>query len=238
MKPAVRRSPKRSPTVSVAGGNPRAAERHRRLAQASLRERQRSERAELILEAARTVFAEDGYAAFSSRRVAAVAGITLSTLQHYFSTHQALRLAAIDSLIGLYPARYRAMLADTTLTPRRRLEMLVDDTLEAVSDPAVCGFIFQAFALAVHDSAVGRLVESHYADYVAIVADMIRLHRPSLSSEEAAALATLFTGQMDGMMFFEFRGGTSIPAFSRLRPLLKERLMSLLDANEPGSSVT
>lgn len=182
----------------------------------------------MILEAARTVFVEDGYAAFSSRRVAAVAGLTLSTLQHYFATHQSLRLAAIDSLIGLYPARYRAMLEDSSLTPRRRLELLVEDTLDAVSDPNVCGFIFQAFALAAHDPAVGRLVETHYADYVDVVAQMLRMNKPSLAHDDAAALATLFTSQMDGMMFFEFRGGTRVPAFSRLRPLLQDRLMAIL----------
>ncbi|MBS0366331.1 MAG: TetR family transcriptional regulator [Proteobacteria bacterium] len=194
-----------------------------------LRQRQREDRVRLILEAARTVFVEDGHAAFSSRRVAAVAGLTLSTLQHYFATHQSLRLAAIDSLVGLYPARYRAMLHNGSLTARRRLELLVDDTLEAVSDPYVCGFIFQAFALAAHDPAVGRIVEGHYAEYVDVVAEMLRMHKPGLDRDRAAELATIFTSQMDGMMFFEFRGGTRIPAFSRLRPLLKARLMKLLD---------
>jgi len=194
----------------------------------SVRATQRAARIQGILEAARRVFAEDGYAAFSSRRVAAVAGLHLSTLQHYFTTHERLRLAAIDSLIGLYPARYRSLLADQSLAPRTRLEMLVDDTLDAVSDPYVCGFIFQAFALGVHDPAVGRLVESHYANYVQVVAEMLRLNKPNLSRDDAAALATLFTSQMDGMMFFEFRGGSRVPSFARLRPLLKQRLLAML----------
>lgn len=203
----------------------------RRLADPPLeiRATQRRLRIQGILDAARMVFAEDGYAAFSSRRVAAVAGVRLSTLQHYFGTHGELRLAAITSLLGAYPAKYRSWLKDTSLTPAQRLQMLVDDTFTAVSDPSVSGFIFQAFALAVHDKAVARAVEASYADYVEIVAEILRQNKPSLSLSESTERAILFTGQMDGMMFFDLSGKARLPAFARMRPLLKRQLASILN---------
>ena len=55
-----------------------------------------------ILEAARTVLAEQGYTKFTLRRIAAEAGIHLKSLQRYFPTKRELLKAALEYIVQNY----------------------------------------------------------------------------------------------------------------------------------------
>jgi AcrR family transcriptional regulator len=61
----------------------------------------------LILDAARAVFAEDGYATAQNRRIAARADVAASTMYHYFASKLDLYVAVFRDAEAQVSARYR-----------------------------------------------------------------------------------------------------------------------------------
>lgn len=192
------------------------------------REAQRRERIGAILAAAQKIFTEGGPAQFSSRRVAAEAGVRLSLVQHYFGSHENLVLATVDSILGSYPQRYAELAKDTSKPARQRLEALLDDALEAVALPAVGQFTFQSFALGLQDDAVGRLIQDRYRKYVDVIADLMRQAVPGLKPSEANLRAIMMASHTEGLMIFYYRDGFELPA-KEVRRSLRRFLDSLLE---------
>src|ERR1700680_4358625 len=83
------------------------------------RDRQREKRIEEIVEVAVELFAKEGASGFSMRRVASLAGVTLSTLQHYFGKGENLLKITINSITARNIDRLRAVEHDVSLPPQK-----------------------------------------------------------------------------------------------------------------------
>jgi AcrR family transcriptional regulator len=66
-----------------------------------------------ILEVAIRVFVLEGNTGLTLRRVAAVAGVRLSTLQHYFGTKDSLILSIVEEMSKKHLERFHALADDT-----------------------------------------------------------------------------------------------------------------------------
>jgi TetR/AcrR family fatty acid metabolism transcriptional regulator len=89
----------------------------------SLKERQRKERAELILRAAETEFTEKGYRDTSMDEIAARVGIAKGTVYLYFPSKQDLVFALIEREFTLFLEKVEHISA-SPLTARAKLEYL------------------------------------------------------------------------------------------------------------------
>src|ERR1700676_1900704 len=93
------------------------------------RDRLREKRIEEIVEVAVELFAKEGASGFSMRRVASLAGVTLSTLQHYFGKGENLLKITISSITSRYIDTLQAIEHDVTLPPRDRFTVLPSDII-------------------------------------------------------------------------------------------------------------
>ncbi len=96
-----------------------------RPARGALKERQRAERAELILDAAEEVFAEKGYHDAAIEEIAARVGISKGAIYLHFASKEAL----LEAWFARQIARFLAMVDDATAeatTVRERLERILD----------------------------------------------------------------------------------------------------------------
>lgn len=90
----------------------------------SLKEKQRQERANLILETAEAVFMEKGYRDTSMDEIATRVGIAKGTVYLYFTSKQDLVFALIEKEIGLF-SQTIDRLASTQLSARAKFEQLL-----------------------------------------------------------------------------------------------------------------
>ena len=79
------------------------------------------ERASAILEAARLLLARDGYAALAMRSVAQQVGVSLSTVQHYYPSRDALIEALLEQTFARYQAGIDERVAAAGSGPRVEL---------------------------------------------------------------------------------------------------------------------
>ena len=175
------------------------------------RDRLREKRIEEIVEVAVELFAKEGASGFSMRRVASLAGVTLSTLQHYFGKGENLLKITINSITARYIDRLRAIEHDVSLPTRERFHAITDEIIGWSTDPVVSACYFELYALASKDKDVARLIEEVYVAYHGLLTDFVAELNPALTHDRAAMIALMIGAHIDGVMIFRYRGAPAMP---------------------------
>jgi AcrR family transcriptional regulator len=186
-------------------------------AQTGAREANRQRRLQEILSASWSVFAAEGHAGFSMRKVAQAVGLRLNNVQHYFGDINTLLLETIQAGLSTYITRYRELAADQGLSPLQRLDAVLEDILRDASDPVVGGLFLEVWALARHDDGVAQLVKQTYTDYIDTLALLAAEVRPELTPHEARATGAMIATVTEGMIVVVASGAVTPAATKRLR---------------------
>ena len=178
--------------------------------------RQGSARIEEILDAARHVLAQEGYAEFSLRRIARRVNIRLSTLQHYFPSRDDLFRAVVERTVADYDAAYVRHSAQWGKSARSKLAGMVRYLLDDLRQPDTAGFFVEFWARGMRDPTAGRLLHQAYRHH----RDRIRIAmaplNPSISGRTAELRALLVAALIEGMTLFIGGQRTSDPSLDGL----------------------
>lgn len=180
--------------------------------QAPVRQRgNRSTRVPEILEAAIRVFASEGNVGFTLRRVAAEAEVRLRTLQHYFGSRDALLLSTIEEVARRYLKQYLSLSRDTALSPAARLEAILDDAFDALTDTnnVVSPFAFECWCLAEHQPAVRELMTKVSKEFQALFSGLVAQINEALPVEECRLRGALLYSHWEGLIVFLRRSGST-----------------------------
>src|SRR5476651_1909674 len=91
------------------------------------------ETAQRVIEAARDLLMNEGYARFSMRNVAAGAGLHLANVQYYFPTREALIRAILADTGARYRASYERLLAEGSTDRTERFREIVAFNLRDIA---------------------------------------------------------------------------------------------------------
>ena len=155
-----------------------------------------------ILDAARSVLRERGYASLSTREVAAVAGVPLSQIHYHFGSKQGMVLALFEYMNARLLERQNAMFADPGLTLSQQWDLACD----YLDDDLATGYV-----RVVGKGSKERVVPLPAATREALDAYLEARRRPGLLAEplftslrlSAASLATInFPVCLQGSLYF------------------------------------
>lgn len=128
---------------------------------------------EALLEAAKAVLRERGYAALSTREVAAAAGAPLSQIHYHFGSKQGLVLALFEYLDAQLLERQQALFSDPSLS----LADQWDRACAYLDDDLASGYVRVMQELAAAgwaDPAVGAVVRKSLEDWIGLVIELAR----------------------------------------------------------------
>ena len=128
---------------------------------------------EALLEAAKAVLSERGYAALSTREVAAAAGVPLSQIHYHFGSKQGLVLALFEYLDAQLLERQQALYNDPSLS----LADQWDRACAYLDDDLASGYVRVMQELAAAgwaDPAVGAVVRKSLEDWIGLVIELAR----------------------------------------------------------------
>ena len=128
---------------------------------------------EALLEAAKAVLRERGYAALSTREVAAAAGVPLSQIHYHFGSKQGLVLALFEYLDAQLLERQQALFDDPSLS----LADQWDRACAYLDDDLASGYVRVMQELAAAgwaDPAVGSVVRKSLEEWIGLVIDLAR----------------------------------------------------------------
>lgn len=128
---------------------------------------------EALLEAAKAVLRERGYAALSTREVATAAGVPLSQIHYHFGSKQGLVLALFEYLDAQLLERQQALFSDPSLS----LADQWDRACAYLDDDLASGYVRVMQELAAAgwaDPAVGAVVRKSLEDWIGLVIELAR----------------------------------------------------------------
>ena len=163
------------------------------------------ERVHEILLAARRIFAAEGYAGLSMRRVASGVGMSLSNVQHYYKSKDLLIEALLLYTMNAFQAKIDNIARTMDKAPRiDQLNSTIDMFLEELSDPVTHGVFFEIWALAERNAFASALMDKMLARERKAIYKLIRGLVPGISDQEAMLRAVLIVAQVEGLMLFRY----------------------------------
>lgn len=181
-----------------------------------------------LLEAAKKVLRQNGYAGLSTRDVAAAAGVPLSQIHYHFGSKQGLMLALFEYLNAQLLGRQNAMFDDPTL----KISEQWDRACAYLDDDIASGYVRvlqELIAASWHDTEVAKVVRAGIMRWVDLIVEVARRAERELgglgpfSPEEVGALvANAFIGAESlYLLGFERRGSPVRQALRRVGDLIR-----------------
>lgn len=168
------------------------------------------ERAREILDAAREIFAREGYAELSMRSVAGHVGVSLSTVQHYYKSKEALLEALLLYMMDSYQKQIDAVThemasADRTAQFMAAMEIFLAD----IKNPMTSGVFVEVWALANRNPYAAKILETIHARERKAVTRLIRNLAPATDNADLDIRAILIPALIDGLLLRIARKGVS-----------------------------
>ena len=153
-----------------------------------------------LLEAAKKVLRQNGYAGLSTRDVAAAAGVPFSQIHYHFGSKQGMVLALFEYLNAQLLDRQNALAGDDTL----KLSEQWDRACDYLDDDIASGYVRvlqELIAASWADAEVAKVVRAAIMGWVDLIADVARKAErefgglgPFSPEELAALIANAFMG--------------------------------------------
>ncbi|HEX4856402.1 MAG TPA: TetR/AcrR family transcriptional regulator [Limnobacter sp.] len=158
-------------------------------------------RAQEILSTAQAILAAEGYAGLSMRGVASQLGISLSTVQHYYTNKEALVEALLTYVMDNYQAAVaQVMNAMSDKSQLERFKTIVDLILIEIRRPETFGVLAEIYALSNRLPFAARLVEAVYARERKEIFKLIYGLEPKISKVEYKLRAAMIVVQIHGLV--------------------------------------
>lgn len=163
------------------------------------------ERSAAILNAARVLFATEGWARLSMRAVAAKVGVTLGTVQHYYPTKEALVQAMLEgTLEDMQTAADNIVTAHAGASEAARFREAMRYFVETLATPLALGTFTELRAMASRDPKVAALMTTVLLRAAKSIARRLRELTPHASTKERKTRAGLILAQLMGLTFTKF----------------------------------
>jgi AcrR family transcriptional regulator len=144
-----------------------------------------------ILWAAQRVLATDGYAQFTTRAVAAAAGIKPGNLAYHYKTKRELLRAVISAMIAEYARQIEDLFKNHRAEPKDGFAELVAWLIHDSTTSNTSRLFRELWAMAVHDPFIAKAIDGLYDVSFARMAELLRQSQPGLSVKRATEIVWL-----------------------------------------------
>jgi AcrR family transcriptional regulator len=185
-------------------------------------------RAHEILQAARALLAAEGYAGLSMRAVASKVGISLSNVQHYYQSKDALLEASLEYTMELFQAKMDSIRDE--MQGATRIEQFLstaDMFLDEITDPVTHAIFFEIWALASRNAFASNLMAKMVGRERKAIYLLIQGLNPAIPDDEYMQRAILMVAQIEGLMLFRLNRTTRSKEFQAVRDSVRKVLLNL-----------
>ena len=180
-----------------------------------------------ILDAARSVLVEEGYPAFTTRKVAERLQIRQSNVQYYFPAKADLVKALFERAMQQNLQAFAKQLGGKPRSPQQRMIWSVDQFLRTHHDRSEQVFLRELWALSAHDVDVAQAMNEFYARWVDLVTRSLLAINPKLPRRKAQRRALLVISLIDGLSLFHGAFGLQHPAVEGIDKEVREVVLLL-----------
>lgn len=154
-----------------------------------------------ILEATRVMLSEQGYDKLSLRKIAAITGIHLKTLQHYFPTKEILIKSTLEYVLSLYDKKVQEITTHSS-DPEKNFKNYIKYLIEDTKNIQTAGFFYQLWAMSHVDEKTNNIMDKMYLDHTNNIENLIEILNPDMGNHMRKHRAVMIAALIEGMMLF------------------------------------
>ena len=158
----------------------------------------------VVLEAAKKVLRQKGYAKLSTRDVAAAAGVPLSQIHYHFGSKQGMVLALFEHLNSQLLDRQNAMFHDNLLTLSEQWDRACDYLDEDIASGYV-RVLQELVAASWADSPVAKVIQAGLIGWFRLLSELSRR-----AEQRFGGLAPFTADEVAALVSAAFLGGESL----------------------------
>jgi AcrR family transcriptional regulator len=191
------------------------------------------ERAHEILDAARHIFATEGYAGLSMRRVASEVGVSLSNVQHYYASKDMLVEAVMQYTMNMFQEKTDQIIGAMANASRaEQFQSTVDMFLQELGNPITVAVFFESWALATRNPFASNLMNKMLSRERKAIFKLIQGLSPTISDEQYQIRAALIVAQIHGLLLFRVTDPDKKSSMTSFEKAAKDVILRL--SMEPG----
>lgn len=192
------------------------------------------ETAQRILDVARQLFMEEGHSKLTMRRIAKAAGMSPGNLSYYYPTRADLLADLLQYVIDGYIRQFETLRDEASDDADEQFRAVLVFVFNDLGTRETTLFFPELWVLANRDDWIAQQMEKMYAQYRAILVDVIGLINPQLSEARKSDLALMISASIEGHTVFVGHGRPHRPRARQLRDWLIEHFLRLVkETSEP-----
>jgi AcrR family transcriptional regulator len=192
-------------------------------------------RAREILQTARSLLVSEGYAGLSMRTIAARLGVSLSNVQHYYPSKDALLEALLSAMREEYQQRIDSFsAAGAEGTRLARFEAVVDYLLDEAGNRESGAVLRELWSLALRHAFAAEIVGKMFHASRKTLRQLIQGLAPGIAESEAELRAALVLSQLHGLTLM-LAGSPPLPRELKTLKAAARRAIVQLAAGAPGA---
>ncbi len=184
-----------------------------------------------IIEAARTLFLEEGYHNFSLRKVAKIVGISAGNLQHHFASRDELIEEMLNSVISYHIQRLKGENCIDN-SAKKYLYNVIKYIVSDLSTRETTLFFPELWSLANHDKNVDKMMQNMYHSVQELYQEIALSINPKLTLGQTKNIALFIVASVEGHTMFL---GNQKPYISHAEATLNMVYGSALQLIESGN---
>lgn len=190
----------------------------------------RRDNRKLALKAARRMFVDAGYAAFSMRSVAQELGISLGHLQHFFASKDDLLSEMLSLTAGEYRRNFKKIQRKRGFDPRVQLEDAVDYLVNDVTNKQVSKFFIELWPITGRNPLAFGLLQECFRENLAEFSSFVRNAKPDLSDALVESLSIQILALIDGLLIYNHTIRPAAVDIARLKADAVKTILAVIDA--------
>jgi AcrR family transcriptional regulator len=159
-----------------------------------------SERAVVILESAKDVLVEEGFAALSYREVARRTGLTVGNVGYYFPSKEKLLVALAEHIFDRWDARFRRRVPPDLPPGRETFLYSIRFMIAENKRPKTKSLLLEMWAMANRSRAIMGMMDTFYRRMRRWLEAMLEEIDPTAGAHRRRLRAAVITAQIEGLM--------------------------------------
>lgn len=188
------------------------------------------QRVQEILDAAVSVIIDDGYAGFTLRGIADLTKISLSNLQYYFPSKEALLQAMMVREFERSTAELEALINRPAAKPKARFLQAIDYVLSDQEKESRCALFWELWAMSVREPMVSPIMDTFYDQFMRRMAELILDVSPTMGRALAQRRAGVIVSMLEGSSLLRGAGKPQRNTLAGFEKEIRESCLTLAGA--------
>jgi len=155
-----------------------------------------------ILEAARDILIDQGYAGLSMRKIATAVGITIGNLHYYYPSKKDLIADLLDHVIQAYLLEFDTVRREAGESPEHQFIALISLIIADLTTRETTNFFPELWAMANHDEMAAERMHELYRKARLDINELVAQINPALSDDEREQVSLFISASIEGLTPF------------------------------------